>query len=188
MSKKLTAQALDLLLSNRSTNSSNSNSNNSKSNSLVALSKKDSAVKPSVSKKRKKLKSKSDSLPKTKTGLKKIKHELRYGYSIRKALEEKEAKENPLDKLRERLNDEQVILQDNLTYYRTTKRASKKEIELAQKVIGMCHITYAEMNVVSAKKKEREFMLETISNLIDQRATCQNHERHQDNSSEEGRV
>ncbi|KAF9919018.1 hypothetical protein BX616_002987 [Lobosporangium transversale] len=156
MSKKLTAQALDLLLSNRSTNSSNSNSNNSKSNSLVALSKKDSAVKPSVSKKRKKLKSKSDSLPKTKTGLKKIKHELRYGYSIRKALEEKEAKENPLDKLRERLNDEQVILQDNLTYYRTTKRASKKEIELAQKIKELRARTMSGIRTTAVKKDESD--------------------------------
>lgn len=82
MSKKLAAQALDALLSSQSTIS--------KKNTSTATS-------TTVLKKRtKKGKVQKDRLPATKTGLKKIKHELRYGHSVRRTQEEREAKENPL--------------------------------------------------------------------------------------------
>ncbi|KAF9954451.1 hypothetical protein BGZ72_004588 [Mortierella alpina] len=82
MSKKLAAQALDALLSSQST-----------------ISKKNTSTVTSTTvlkKKTKKGKVQKDRLPATKTGLKKIKHELRYGHSVRRKQEEKEAKENPL--------------------------------------------------------------------------------------------
>lgn len=82
MSKKLAAQALDALMS-----SNNSNSKISKSStSTGAVSKKTKTVK----------KQNKNSLPVTKTGLKKIKHEIRYGHSVRRQQEEAEAKINPL--------------------------------------------------------------------------------------------
>jgi len=75
MSKKLAAQALDALLSTQ-------NSSLSKSEPTKAAPKKK--------------RSKKDQLPKTKTGLKKIKHELRYGHSVKRNQEAQEARENPL--------------------------------------------------------------------------------------------
>lgn len=75
MSKKLAAQALDALLSTQ-------NSSLSKSEPTKAAPKKK--------------RSKKDQLPKTKTGLKKIKHELRYGHSVKRNQEAQQARENPL--------------------------------------------------------------------------------------------
>ncbi|KAF9173595.1 hypothetical protein BGX21_004109 [Mortierella sp. AD011] len=121
MSKKLAAQALDSLLNSQSSSLSGTNGGISKKSS--------SGVKRS-----KKSKSKGDLLPKTKTGLKKIKHELRYGHSVKRAQEEKEAKENPLDKLKSQMEKEQAIVERNLEYYKTTSRVSKKELELRKKI------------------------------------------------------
>jgi len=72
MSKKLAAQALDTLLSGQSTG---------------RISKRGSTSGPAK---------KIRSLPATKTGLKKIKHQLRYGHSVKRAQEAAAAKENPL--------------------------------------------------------------------------------------------
>ncbi|KAG0001160.1 hypothetical protein BGZ79_005006 [Entomortierella chlamydospora] len=121
MSKKLAAQALDSLLNSQSSSLSGSGGDISKKSSSGA-------------KKSKKSKSKGDLLPKTKTGLKKIKHELRYGHSVKRAQEEKEAKENPLDKLKSQMEKEQAIVERNLEYYKTTSRVSKKELELRKKI------------------------------------------------------
>ncbi|KAF9987782.1 hypothetical protein BGZ65_001896, partial [Modicella reniformis] len=71
MSKKLAAQALDSLLT--------SQSNGRISKNHLTTPKKQKTV-----------------LPATKTGLKKIKHQLRYGHSVKKAQEAAAAKENPL--------------------------------------------------------------------------------------------
>ncbi|KAF9356216.1 hypothetical protein BGX34_010031 [Mortierella sp. NVP85] len=110
MSKKLAAQALDTLLSGQSTG---------------RISKRGSTSGPAK---------KIGSLPATKTGLKKIKHQLRYGHSVKRAQEAAAAKENPLDKLKTQLEKEQVIMEKNLSYYRTTNRISKKELELRSKI------------------------------------------------------
>ncbi|KAF9204028.1 hypothetical protein BGZ49_005767 [Haplosporangium sp. Z 27] len=128
MSKKLAAQALDSLLSSQHGRVGN-----------TSISKKvstgSSTAGGGIVKKTKKSKSKSnDLLPKTKTGLKKIKHELRYGHSVKRAQEAKEAKENPLDKLKSQMEKEQAIVEKNLNYYRTTSRVSKKELELRTKI------------------------------------------------------
>ncbi|KAF9126063.1 hypothetical protein BGW39_006958 [Mortierella sp. 14UC] len=123
MSKKLAAQALDALM----------NSNNSKNSSLSKSSSSTSgAVKKSSSKKIKK--QNKNSLPVTKTGLKKIKHEMRYGHSVRRAQEEAEAKINPLEKLRTAHEEEQEIVERNVNYYKITNRVSKKELELRKKI------------------------------------------------------
>lgn len=86
MSKKLAAQALDALMSSNTTNSKISKS----STSSGAVSKKKSSSSKTAKKQNK------NSLPVTKTGLKKIKHEIRYGHSVRRQQEEAEAKINPL--------------------------------------------------------------------------------------------
>jgi hypothetical protein len=39
-----------------------------------------------------------------------------------------------IDKLKTQLEKEQVIMERNLSYYRTTNRVSKKELELRSKV------------------------------------------------------
>ncbi|KAG0204107.1 hypothetical protein BGX28_003868 [Mortierella sp. GBA30] len=120
MSKKLAAQALDALLSNQSSLSKGKPSSATSTASQL--------------KKTKKTRVQKDRLPATKTGLKKIKHELRYGHSVRKAKEEKEAKENPLEKLKSQQEKEQAIIERNLNYYKVTNRVSKKELELRKKV------------------------------------------------------
>ncbi|KAG0281818.1 hypothetical protein BGZ95_009755 [Linnemannia exigua] len=122
MSKKLAAQALDALM----------NSNNSKNSNLSKSSSSTGAVKKS-SKKAKKEQSKNR-LPVTKTGLKKIKHEIRYGHSVRKAQEEAEARINPLEKLKTAHEEEQEIVERNVNYYKITNRVSKKELELRKKI------------------------------------------------------
>ncbi|KAF9555216.1 hypothetical protein EC968_009070, partial [Mortierella alpina] len=119
MSKKLAAQALDALLSSQSTIS--------KKNTSTATS---STV---LKKKTKRGKVQKDRLPATKTGLKKIKHELRYGHSVRRTQEEKESKENPLERLKSQQEKEQAIVERNLNYYKVTNRVSKKELELRKK-------------------------------------------------------
>ncbi|KAG0300429.1 hypothetical protein BGZ97_003237 [Linnemannia gamsii] len=120
MSKKLAAQALDALMS-----SNNSNSKISKSStSTGAVSKKTKTVK----------KQNKNSLPVTKTGLKKIKHEIRYGHSVRRQQEEAEAKINPLEKLKSAQEEEQEIVERNVNYYKVTNRVSKKELELRKKI------------------------------------------------------
>lgn len=86
MSKKLAAQALDALMSSNNTNSKISKS----SASSGAVSKKKSSSSNTAKKQNK------NSLPVTKTGLKRIKHEIRYGHSVRRQQEEAEAKINPL--------------------------------------------------------------------------------------------
>ncbi|KAF9927340.1 hypothetical protein BGZ75_004530 [Mortierella antarctica] len=116
MSKKLAAQALDALLSSQSTTS--------KKNSSTTVLKKTT----------KKGKVQKDRLPATKTGLKKIKHELRYGHSVRRTQEEKESKENPLERLKSQQEKEQAIVERNLNYYKVTNRVSKKELELRKKI------------------------------------------------------
>ncbi|KAG0281412.1 hypothetical protein BGZ96_001142 [Linnemannia gamsii] len=122
MSKKLAAQALDALMA-----SNNSNSKISKSStSTGAVSKK---TKTKTAKKQNK-----NSLPVTKTGLKKIKHEIRYGHSVRRQQEEAEAKINPLEKLRSAHEAEQEIVERNVNYYKVTTRVSKKELELRKKI------------------------------------------------------
>ncbi|KAF9280231.1 hypothetical protein BGZ68_007428 [Mortierella alpina] len=120
MSKKLAAQALDALLSSQSTISKK---NTSTATSTTVL-----------KKKTKKGKVQKDRLPATKTGLKKIKHELRYGHSVRRTQEEKEAKENPLERLKSQQEKEQEIVERNLNYYKVTNRVSKKEHELRKKI------------------------------------------------------
>ncbi|KAF9908037.1 hypothetical protein EC991_010281 [Linnemannia zychae] len=117
MSKKLAAQALDALM--------NSNNSLSKPASSTGAAKKSS----------KKIKKQNkNSLPVTKTGLKKIKHELRYGHSVRRAQEEAEAKINPLEKLKTAHEEEQEIIERNVNYYKITNRVSKKELELRRKI------------------------------------------------------
>ncbi|KAF9301830.1 hypothetical protein BGZ74_006207 [Mortierella antarctica] len=113
MSKKLAAQALDALLSTQ-------NSSLSKS------------AEPTKAPKKKR--SKKDQLPKTKTGLKKIKHELRYGHSVKRNQEAQEARENPLEKLQSQIEKEEAIVEKNLNYYKVTQRVSKKELELRKKI------------------------------------------------------
>ncbi|KAF9154226.1 hypothetical protein BG015_001480 [Linnemannia schmuckeri] len=121
MSKKLAAQALDALM-----NSNNSNSKVSKSStSTGAVSKKSSKTTKKQSK---------NSIPVTKTGLKKIKHEIRYGHSVRRQQEEAEAKINPLEKLKSAQEEEQEIMERNVNYYKITNRVSKKELELRKKI------------------------------------------------------
>ncbi|CAO3571010.1 unnamed protein product [Mortierella alpina] len=120
MSKKLAAQALDALLSSQTT-----------------ISKKKTSATTSTTvlkKKTKKGKVQKDRLPATKTGLKKIKHELRYGHSVRRTQEEKESKENPLERLKSQQEKEQAIVERNLNYYKVTNRVSKKELELRKKI------------------------------------------------------
>ncbi|KAG0343170.1 hypothetical protein BG004_005458 [Podila humilis] len=112
MSRKLASQALDALL----------NSQN------PAISKPTTKAAP------KKKVSKKDQLPKTKTGLKKIKRELRYGHSVKRNKEAEEARVNPLDKLQSQMEKEEAIMEKNLNYYRTTQRVSKKELELRKKI------------------------------------------------------
>ncbi|KAG0014808.1 hypothetical protein BGZ81_000244 [Podila clonocystis] len=113
MSKKLAAQALDALLSTQNS----------------SLSK---AAEPTKAPKKKR--SKKDQLPKTKTGLKKIKHELRYGHSVKRNQEAQEARVNPLEKLQSQIEKEEAIVEKNLNYYRVTQRVSKKELELRKKI------------------------------------------------------
>ncbi|KAG0334171.1 hypothetical protein BG000_008571 [Podila horticola] len=113
MSKKLAAQALEALLSTQ-------NSSLSKS------------AEPTKAPKKKR--SKKDQLPKTKTGLKKIKHELRYGHSVKRNQEAQEARVNPLEKLQSQIEKEEAIVEKNLNYYRVTQRVSKKELELRKKI------------------------------------------------------
>ncbi|KAF9333236.1 hypothetical protein BG006_003873 [Podila minutissima] len=113
MSKKLAAQALDALLSTQ-------NSSLSKS------------TEPTKAPKKKR--SKKDQLPKTKTGLKKIKHELRYGHSVKRNQEAQESRENPLEKLQSQIEKEEAIVEKNLNYYKVTQRVSKKELELRKKI------------------------------------------------------
>ncbi|KAF9103505.1 hypothetical protein BGX27_010548 [Mortierella sp. AM989] len=123
MSKKLAAQALDSLLNSQPSSVSGDHS------------KKDPAVStPSKKTRKSKSKNSNDLLPKTKTGLKKIKHELRYGHSVKRVQEEKESKENPLDKLKSQMEKEQAIVERNLDYYKATNRVSKKELELRKKI------------------------------------------------------
>ncbi|KAF9929576.1 hypothetical protein FBU30_001471 [Linnemannia zychae] len=122
MSKKLAAQALDALMS----------SNDSKNNSLSKSSASTGAVKKT--KMTKKQTSGKNSLPVTKTGLKKLKHEIRYGHSVRRQQEEAEAKVNPLERLRSAQEEEQTIIERNINYYKTTQRVSKKELELRKKI------------------------------------------------------
>ncbi|KAF9586302.1 hypothetical protein BGW38_007187 [Lunasporangiospora selenospora] len=82
-----------------------------------------------------KKKSKKDPLPKTKKGLKKIKHELRYGHSIKRRLrEEKEANENPLEKLKTQQEKDDGLLEKNIKHFKVMNRASKKELELRKKI------------------------------------------------------
>ncbi|KAF9425475.1 hypothetical protein BGZ94_007495 [Podila epigama] len=116
MSKKLAAQALESLLS-----AQGSSTLSSSSKSLTEAPKKKKVYK-------------KDKLPKTKTGLKKLKHELRYGHSVKRNQEAKEAKENPLDKLKSQLEKEETIMDQNLNYYKMTQRVSKKELELRKKI------------------------------------------------------
>ncbi|KAG0040655.1 hypothetical protein BGZ82_000076 [Podila clonocystis] len=113
MSKKLAAQALEALLSTQNS----------------SLSK---AAEPTKAPKKKR--SKKDQLPKTKTGLKKIKHELRYGHSVKRTQEAQEARVNPLEKLKSQIEKEEAIVEKNLNYYRVTQRVSKKELELRKKI------------------------------------------------------
>ncbi|KAF9550164.1 hypothetical protein EC957_001650 [Mortierella hygrophila] len=124
MSKKLAAQALDALMSSNNTNSKISKS----STSSGAVSKKKSSSGKTAKKQNK------NSLPVTKTGLKKIKHEIRYGHSVRRQQEEAEAKINPLEKLKSAQEEEQEIVERNVNYYRVTNRVSKKELELRKKI------------------------------------------------------
>ncbi|KAF9106792.1 hypothetical protein BGX29_008510 [Mortierella sp. GBA35] len=124
MSKKLAAQALDALM--------NSNNNNKNTSLSKSTSKTGGAVTKKSSKKSKK--QVNGGLPVTKTGLKKIKHELRYGHSVRRQQEEKEAKENPLEKLKSAQEEEQAIVERNVNYYKVTNRVSKKELELRKKI------------------------------------------------------
>ncbi|KAG0368383.1 hypothetical protein BC939DRAFT_453834 [Gamsiella multidivaricata] len=121
MSKKLAAQALDALL-------------NSQPNSTLSKRSSSAVAEGGIKKTRKSKKNKNDGLPATKTGLKKIKHELRYGHSVKRSQEEKEAKENPLDKLKSQMEKEQAIVEKNLNYYKATNRVSKKELELRKKI------------------------------------------------------
>ncbi|KAF9296702.1 hypothetical protein BGZ88_012061 [Linnemannia elongata] len=123
MSKKLAAQALDALMSSNNTNSKISKS----STSSGAVSKKKSSSKTAK-------KQNKNSLPVTKTGLKKIKHEIRYGHSVRRQQEEAEAKINPLEKLKSAQEEEQEIVERNVNYYKITNRVSKKELELRKKI------------------------------------------------------
>ncbi|KAF9189425.1 hypothetical protein BGZ51_009601 [Haplosporangium sp. Z 767] len=123
MSKKLAAQALESLLNSQPSSFSK------KSSTLSA-----SAISNGGVSKKKKSKIQKDRLPATKTGLKKIKHELRYGHSVKRAQEEKEAKENPLEKMKLQQEKEQTIIERNLTYYKATNRVSKKELELRKKI------------------------------------------------------
>ncbi|KAF9436319.1 hypothetical protein BGZ76_004280 [Entomortierella beljakovae] len=138
MSKKLTAQALDSLLKSQQSNISGKNVGGGGGSSSGNSGNNANNTKKSTVNKKKSKKSKSissiDLLPKTKTGLKKIKHELRYGHSVKKAQEEKEARENPLDKLKSQAEKEQEITERNLNYYRATNRVSKKEMELRKKI------------------------------------------------------
>ncbi|KAI1306110.1 hypothetical protein EDD11_004854 [Mortierella claussenii] len=121
MSKKLAIQALDALLSSQTSNveSKKTSSNNLRPSNKRALKSKKNA---------------GDPLPKTKTGLKRIKRELKYGHSVKRAREEREAKENPLDRMKSQLTQEQAIVERNLEYYKTTTRVSKKEVELRSKI------------------------------------------------------
>ena len=82
MSKKLAAQALESLLSNGSSSSALSKPTNT-----------------STLRKKSKKTTVADPLPATKSGLKKIKYQLRYGHSVKRNQDEREAKENPLRKL-----------------------------------------------------------------------------------------
>ncbi|KAG0222701.1 hypothetical protein BGX31_008921 [Mortierella sp. GBA43] len=117
MSKKLAAQALDALLNNQSAGGiSKRRPATGATGSATPVTKK------------------SKSLPATKTGLKKIKHELRYGHSIKRAQEAAAAKENPLVKLKLQMEKEQSIVERNLSYYKITSRASKKELDLRKKI------------------------------------------------------
>ncbi|KAF8933769.1 hypothetical protein BGZ47_010713 [Haplosporangium gracile] len=121
MSKKLAAQALDALMNNNNSNSKIFKS----STSTGAVSKKSSKTAKKQNK---------NSLPVTKTGLKKIKHEIRYGHSVRRQQEEAEAKINPLEKLKSAQEEEQGIVERNVNYYKITNRVSKKELELRKKI------------------------------------------------------
>ncbi|KAG0299697.1 hypothetical protein BGZ98_009829 [Dissophora globulifera] len=116
MSRKLATQALDSLLNSQPT----------------SLSK---TAHTTITKKSKKSKkTRGDQLPATKTGLKKIKHELRYGHSVKRVQEAEEAKVNPLDKLKSQMEREQAIVERNLNYFKITNRVSKKELELRNKI------------------------------------------------------
>ncbi|KAG0044870.1 hypothetical protein BGZ83_009845 [Gryganskiella cystojenkinii] len=117
MSKKLASQALDSLLS--------SNFSSPKPTDTVAT---------QTHRRKSKRTAVVDPLPATKTGLKKIKHQLRYGHSVKRNQEEKEAKENPLTKLKSEQEKEEAIIEKNLNYYRITNRVSKKELDLRKKI------------------------------------------------------
>ncbi|KAF9973663.1 hypothetical protein BGZ73_003101 [Actinomortierella ambigua] len=125
MSKKLASQAVDSLLQQLRAPSSTPSLHGTAGNAKV-------------DKKKKKSKTNlKDRLPKTKTGLKKLKHELRYGHSQRRAREEQEAKENPLDKLRSQQEKEEALLAKNIEYFKVSARVSKKELELRKKIMAM---------------------------------------------------
>ncbi|KAF9162466.1 hypothetical protein DFQ26_003519 [Actinomortierella ambigua] len=126
MSKKLASQAVDSLLQQLRAPSSTPSLHSTAGNAKVDKNKK---------KKNKTIT--KDRLPKTKTGLKKLKHELKYGHSHRRAREEQEAKENPLDKLRSQQEKEEALLEKNLEYFKVSARVSKKELDLRKKIMAM---------------------------------------------------
>ncbi|RUS16387.1 hypothetical protein BC937DRAFT_91273 [Endogone sp. FLAS-F59071] len=97
-------------------------------------------------------------LPKTNTGLKKIKHEIRYGrqQKVKRQHEEAERRVNPMEKLKTETSASLKNLKANIVYFTQSLKPSKKEHELRRKALAYRNATGKVGKVQKVKIEESD--------------------------------